>query len=366
MSNCPHTTDKRTLSEVGERFIKERIICRLQQSPCAINSLIGGLGHDAGVLNNPLSPNDQLLINTDRSGINIAYKLGLAGGECIGSFAVSHAISDIIATGGTPFAISVALLLPDSTTIVLVDEIMDGISQSCIEYGVTLTGGDTKRAESLSLVVTALGKAPISNILFRNTPREGDKLVVSGYLGSMLIGSIIHKRKHKVSKPILDTANEALIHQGPPFRLGLMMSNSHLANACTDISDGLQAACKNMLEGTCLGAEIDESLIPIHPIFTDFAESLSITPIQLSMAGGDWQFLYSISKENVSELDKISRITNTPLTVIGEITDRGQIIAKTLNSDLKKLRSIENDSFGRNNKGKSYFEFLSDPQEMFE
>jgi len=357
---------ERTLEEVGERFIKNRIISRLNDGTEATHTLLGGLGHDAGVLMNPLSPDDTLLVNTDRSGVNKAYNLGLAGGECIGDFAVSHAISDILATGGVPFAVSVALMLPGNTTIGLLDEIIDGVKQACSDYGVIITGGDTKKSETLSLVVTALGRAPVKNLLFRTTPRVGDKLVVSGSLGSMLLGSIVHKRKLQVSDPVRQLLVRALIHQRPPFRLGLAMSEACVAHACTDISDGLQGACRNMITPSGFGVEIIESQIPIHPDLQELAGSLFITPLQLSMAGGDWQFLYCIPEEHLIGLDAIAQKSETTLTVIGEIIKPQGVWAKTLSGERRKLRQIEHDSFATRSDGKSYFEFLSDPQELFE
>lgn len=366
MKNFEQQGDTRTLQAVGERFIKNRILTRLQRSSERDQALIGGLGHDAGVLRNPLKPGDSLLVNTDRSGVNKAYKLGLANGECIGDFAVSHAVSDILATGGVPFAVSVAMLLPGETTVRLVDEIVDGIQQACADFGVTITGGDTKKAEVLSLVVTALGRAPEDRLLFRNTPQVGDQLVVSGLLGSMLLGSVVHKRGLTVSESVQQIIDQALIRQRPPYRLGLAMSDARIANACTDISDGLPAACRNMVEGTDLGVELNEEQIPIHPELRDLASVLSLTPLQLSMAGGDWQFLYCLPRPKLPALGAVCESSDTALTVVGEVIDNSGIWIKTLGGDRRKVRHIEHDSFATPIDGISYFEFLSDPRELFE
>lgn len=366
MKKIEQQSDTRTLQAVGERFIKNRILARLKSSSGKNQALVGGLGHDAGVLRNPLKPEDTLLVNTDRSGVNKAYKLGLAGGECIGDFAISHAVSDILATGGVPFAVSVAMLLPGETTVGLVDEIVDGIQQACVDFGVTITGGDTKKAEVLSLVVTALGRAPEERLLFRNTPQVGDQLVVSGVLGSMLLGSIVHKRGHQVSESVQQIIDQALIRQRPPYRLGLAMSAACVANACTDISDGLPAACRNMVEGTGFGVELNEENIPIHPELRGLASTLSLTPLQLSMASGDWQFLYCVSKSALPALDAICESADTVLTVVGEVIDTRGIWVKKQEGARRKVRHIENDSFSTPVAGQSYFEFLSDSQELFE
>ena len=366
MRNSEKQVDNRALDIVGERFIKSRILERIQSFPTVTKELIGGLGHDAGILNNPLGPDDKLLINTDKSGVSKAYKLGLAGGECIGDFAVSHAVSDILASGGEPFAVSVALMLPGDTTVGLVDEILDGILQACADFNVTLTGGDTKKADTLSVVVTALGRAPSINLLYRNTPQPGDQLVVSGVLGSMLLGSAVFKRGHAISDAVRDVLVHAQICQRPPFRLALEMSRARVANACTDISDGLQAACRNMIAGSSLGVELDEIQVPVHPALKGLANTLALSPLQLSMAGGDWQFLYCVPKDNIATLGSISDRSDTSLTVIGEVIETGGVWAKTREGHMKKLRQIEHDSFLNRINGVSYFDFLSDPQELFE
>ena len=357
---------EKNLAEVGERYIKRRIIERLGRYPLILGSLLGGLGHDSGFVRAQLERDDVLLVNTDKSGPSKAFNLGLANGECIGDFAVSHAVSDILASGGRPFAISVAMLLPGQTKVRLVDQIVAGIGAACMNYEMNLAGGDTKKAESLSLIVTALGKAPEKNVLYRNAAQVGDKLVVSGYLGSVLLGSIIHKRSIAVHQSVLDVVNHSLIYQRPPYRLALEMNSQRLASSCTDISDGLPAACKNLVERNNLGVIIKEDSVPIHPSLKDVSETLGISPIQLSMAGGDWRFLYSVSEQNLEKIWSISARSQTQLTVIGEVVEQEGIWLKVQNGSMRRISDIEHDSFISYEGGKSYFEYLSDPIEIFQ
>lgn len=71
MTTPEQQRDTRTLQVVGERYIKKRIIARLQKYAETNQALLGGLGHDAGVLRNPLEADDTLLVNTDRSGVQM-------------------------------------------------------------------------------------------------------------------------------------------------------------------------------------------------------------------------------------------------------------------------------------------------------
>lgn len=357
---------QKTLSEVGERFIKKRIMERFRRHPSVLEKLHGGLGHDSGVVRTDFQKDEVLLVNTDKSGTSKAFNLGLANGECIGDFAVSHAVSDILAGGGKPFAVSVAMLLPDTTEVSLVDQIVDGIATACMEYEMVLSGGDTKKAESISLIVTALGKAREKDVLFRNGAKVGDKLVVSGDLGSFLLGSIIHKRGHEVDATILEIVNHSLIYQKPPFRLALAMNRAGIASSCTDISDGLPSACRNLVEELNLGAIIHEQNIPIHPSLKEFSKSLDISLIQLSMAGGDWRFLYCVSEENLQEMWSISASTETKLTIVGEVTNYAGVWVKARDGSERRIKDIEHDAFMLPDSKKSYFDYLSCPREILQ
>lgn len=59
--------DSRKFATVDERFVKSRILKRMHGYENFGAGLLGGLGHDAGVLRNPLEPEESLLVNTDRS-----------------------------------------------------------------------------------------------------------------------------------------------------------------------------------------------------------------------------------------------------------------------------------------------------------
>ena len=142
------------LNEIGEK----KLVNILTEAIIADTRLYGAFGHDSGILDLSVAEDEFLLVNTDRSGANVAYSLGIANGECIGDFAVSHAVSDIFASGGVPMAITIALLLPDDISVSLAKEIMVGADCAARKYGAFIASGDTKCNSKLSVVATAIGK----------------------------------------------------------------------------------------------------------------------------------------------------------------------------------------------------------------
>ena len=89
-----------------------RLIDLLPRAPF----LVGGVGNDAAALDIGLPDGKLLLVNSDRTGVNLAFQLELSSPVCIGDLAVSHAVSDIYACGGLPNAITTVLLLPADTS----------------------------------------------------------------------------------------------------------------------------------------------------------------------------------------------------------------------------------------------------------
>jgi thiamine-monophosphate kinase len=353
--------DKKTIQEVGERFIVRDITNALTVP----NILLDGFGHDAAFVDLPLASGEILVINTDRSGLNIAFQLGLAGAECVGDLGVSHAISDVVAAGGRPRAVTIALLLPPSTEVGFVRKVMEGAQRAAERYGAVVVGGDTKQNAKFAMVVTAIGTAQRDKRLRRSTARSGDAFVVTGFLGSMLLGSVAHKQRLNLTNDVQKVLDHSLINQHPPFEIGLAFSDAGVANACIDISDGLSGALYSICSASGVGAVIDEERLPINPQLIGFANSLGLRSMQLTLAGGDWQYLYAIPENKISEAQRIAEMVGTPISVIGCAVKQNMMAVRTKEGSYRHMNKIEHDSFGDKHNGMGYFETLGKPIECF-
>ncbi len=345
--------DNKKISELNEKIIVKEITELLEVD----EMLLDGFGHDSAFINTTIEEDEILLINTDRSGKNSAYGLGLANGECVGDFGVSHAISDIIASGGQPIAITIALLLPDNLTLGFIKEVMSGAQKAAKKYGAFLAAGDTKKNPKFAMVVTAIGKAHKTERLTRSGAQKDDLLVVTGNLGTMLSGKIAFKHKLNISDKAEKLFKNALIFQNPPYKLASVLAKAKLANACTDISDGLPSSIHSLCNASEVGAVIYESKVPTHKESINISNILNIRPMQLTLTGGDWQYLYSIPKKHIDEVQQIAKKVNFPISVIGKMIEENEVVIKTLENEYKLLLRIENDRFSEHT-GESFFTIL--------
>lgn len=349
------TDDHKSLDEIGEKVLVSQLIRGLRPAP----DLLDGFGHDAGFVKFTLLDNELLIVNTDRSGENIAFKLGLAGPEAIGDLAVSHAVSDIIAAGGVPKLLTVSLLLPGEKTLGYAKRLMKGIEVAANRWGIIIVSGDTKKNPSVSIVVTVIGTTTSSRRQTRSGARAGDIAVVTGSLGTMFTATLAFKSGQSIPRHLLDVFQKSLVHQHPPIDLGLAISMAEIANACTDISDGLPSSIFDMCNSSCVGIELNLDSVPIDKDVQDFASShLSINRETLVAANGDWQYLYSIPEDNMEEALSIAKIVRTPITAIGKFTVNKEVTMKDSVGLRRHLNPIQNEGFSNRN-GQSYFDMLA-------
>jgi len=330
-----------TVREAGER----RVVAEITGMMAAPSMLVDGFGHDAAFVDLHGGDDELLVLNTDRSGLNVAYDLGLAGPECIGDFGVSHAISDIVVAGGIPRAVTVALLLPADSKLGFIRGVMQGASDAAKRYGAEIVAGDTKMNPKFALIATALGTAPRGKRVLRSGARPGDTLVVTGFLGSMVLGLIAFKRKIQHGERARVIVEKAIIEQRPPFVLGRAIAEAGIPHAGTDISDGLPGAIHAICGASDCGALINEQLIPLHPDLDELILASGLSPLQLATAGGDWQFLYAVPPELLPTLNLLAASQKAKVTVIGSITENREIAIRHLDGAWHRLDRIEHDSF---------------------
>ena len=313
------------LTDIGEKKLVKELTSLYSEDP----RLIGGFGHDSAILDINLSSDEYLLMNTDRSGMNIAYKLGLSDATCVGDFAVSHAVSDIYASGGKPVAVSIALMLPPDLTVEDVKDITVGANLAAKKYGAFIASGDTKHSNKFAMVVTVIGKAKRTNILTRSGAKPGDYLVSVGSFGTMLSGLIVIKNNFKVSDEEMKSLSNAIVYQNPPYEFSNLLYDKNLADACIDNSDGLASSLYSLCRNSGVGVVIDEAKIPIENIVRNIAKQLDVNPFQLCLGSGDWQHIFSVPKQNIEDFVALAKSTKNTVAVIGMFDDSKQVSIKT-------------------------------------
>ena len=126
-----------------------------------------GLAHG---IENDAAQIDGLVVTQDALVEGVHFRFDLLSWRELGFRAAAANLSDLAASGAEPLALVVALGLPAATRVEDVVDLYEGLN----EPGVPVRGGDTTRARSVFLSVTAVGRS--ERVPGRAGARPGDHL----------------------------------------------------------------------------------------------------------------------------------------------------------------------------------------------
>ena len=229
--------------------------------------------------------------------------------ESVGYKAVAVNASDVAAMGGTPRFVLTSGGAPDPDTAL---RCFEGVAEACEKFGVYPLGGDTTRADTLTVDVAILGELATRPVL-RSGAKPGDLLVVTGELGAGAAGLLVLEQNITGYQRLV----RRYLRPEPRLEAGRVAANLG-ASAMIDLSDGLASDVRRVCDRSGMGCNVDLDLLPVEDDAKELARSLGHDPPVLAATGGeDYELLIS-APERV--LDALAQSVGVPLTVIGEVT----------------------------------------------
>lgn len=225
---------------------------------------------------------DGLVVTQDTLGEGIHFRLEWTSWRDLGYKAAAVNLSDLAALGGEPEALLVSLALPLETELADVVELYEGLA----EAGVPIAGGDTTRAEALTLTVTAVGRS--ERVPGRAGALPGDELVVTGPLGGAAAG--LHALREGL------TGFDELVERQrrPPFRLEEGRRLARVAHAMVDLSDGIAGDAARIAERSGCRIVLDPERIPRAPRIEEVAD------LPFWTLGEDYELLAALAPEDAA------------------------------------------------------------------
>src|SRR5918992_2742000 len=206
---------------------------------------------------------DGLVVTQDALVEGVHFRLDWLSWRDLGWRAAAVNLSDLAASGATPEALIVTLGAPVDTELDDVLELYEGIA----EVGVPVRGGDTTRADRVTLSVTALGRS--ARVPGRGGARPGDTLVVTGALGAA--GAAFRRGAYV----------------RPPLRLDQGRALAEHAHALLDISDGLAVDAQHIATRSGVRCVLDLQRVPL-------AEGAELDDLSF---GEDFELLAAVDRE---------------------------------------------------------------------
>jgi len=196
--------------------------------------LAQGIEHDAAQVGG-------LVVTQDALVEGVHFRFDLLSWRELGFRAAAANLSDLAASGAEPLALIVALGVPGAARVQDVVELYEGLG----EPGVPVRGGDTTRARTVFVSVTALGRA--DRVPGRAGARQGDLVVLTGSLGAA--GAAF--REGRLARP--------------PLRLEEGRRLASVATAMIDVSDGLATDAAHIARRSGCRVAIELEHVPLAP-----------------------------------------------------------------------------------------------------
>ena len=124
------------------------------------------------------------------------------------------------------------------------------------------------------------------------------------------------------------------------------LKNLWSANSSIDISDGLFADLKKLINKQKLGFNINADCIPISKNLTIYLKKNNKKYLNFISKGDDYQILFTSSKKNRSYIKNLSKRINQKITLIGTITN--QYKQRCINKQGKLLKSLNYEGYFHN------------------
>jgi thiamine-monophosphate kinase len=216
-----------------------------------------GIGDDGAVVG---APSGSVVAAVDLLLEGRHFRRDWSSAYDIGVKAAARSLADIAAMGAVNTALLVALAVPGELPASWPLELADGLASEAARAGAGIVGGDTARADSVLLSVTALGDLAGRRPVLRSGARPGDVIAVAGPLGRSAAGLALLSAGVAVDAAPEAVAGLIAAHRrpSPPYPAGPEAAALG-ATAMIDVSDGLLADLGHVADASAVALDLDSS-----------------------------------------------------------------------------------------------------------
>ena len=259
------------------------------------------------------SKNKNLLVNTDALVENIHFNDDTISALDTGWKAVASNVSDLISSGCNKIiGVNIGLIIPPKTDWIWIKDLYTGIKLSLEHFGGVILGGDCSMGKEKVISITMIGTQGKIK-LRRNACRPEEIILTTGIHGLSKLGFMIKSKNDfdnniSLTQSLINKSLKQFCQPKPKttFLKKLLKTRSNKKYnqvGCTDSSDGLFQALKDLsIESNCK-AIIDYQKIPKHPNWPKEDE----WDEHYFFGGEDYELVFSLPKKwanNLLHLDK--------------------------------------------------------------
>lgn len=228
-------------------------------------------------------PAGRICLTTDAF---VVQPLVFPGGD-IGRLAVCGTVNDLAMMGGTPLALSLAMVLEEGLPIAMLDAVLRSVAAAAREAGVAVATGDTKVIErggsnEPGMTITTAGVGAVADDVDLRAARvvPGDVVIVSGRIAE-------HGLAVMSAREGLAFETELLSDVAPLNGLvaDLLAAEVDVKFLRDPTRGGVAGLLADLAEDAGCTIEAEEEAIPISPVALNTAEMLGLDPLTVANEG---------------------------------------------------------------------------------
>ncbi|RZS65996.1 thiamine-phosphate kinase [Agromyces ramosus] len=260
MERAAHPGDP-TIAELGESAVLGRILPRLAPGDAALL----GAGDDAAVV---AAADGRFVVTTDLLVHGPDFRLAWSTPFDLGWKAAATNLTDVAAMGARPTALVVAIAVPPTMPVTVLEGIADGLREglAALAPGAGVVGGDLSASTVLTIAVTAFGDLEGRAPVLRSGAVPGDVVAHAGARGDAARGLalLFDAGTDAAGEPDPVRAADvraqyprlvgAQLAPQPPVSAGVAAARAG-ATAMLDVSDGLARDARRIAEAS--GVDLD-------------------------------------------------------------------------------------------------------------
>jgi thiamine-monophosphate kinase len=268
------------MADRSEALTEAQVIAQLREIFASPDPRIEvGIGDDAAVVAGDV----RQVMTTDMAVEGVHFRTDWSTGFEIGRKVTAANAADILAMGGVPDYLLVAIALTGSESMEWISDLARGIKFEADLAGLQVIGGDISRSEKVIISMTAVGHC--AKPVLRSGAKPGDGIYLSSLTGWSAAGLAILKSKVLANSDVMEKA--LCEFKSPTIDYGFDVTG---ASSLCDVSDALAIQASQIANSSKVALKFDLSKIEASSEFLELetlARELDIDVWHWIFAGGE-------------------------------------------------------------------------------
>lgn len=308
--------------KVSESVLKRSILRQIKTTRKEVLSG-AGVGYDCAIF--AFSDKEAIASCMQEAAVRVEaarYDTAMVSGRMSMSQLLYKCANNLAASGATPVAVMITLLLPEAIAEPEIKQLMQEAEKICAELSIQITGGQSRVDSAVSspfAIVTGYGRLQGKEAHTVQLAKPGQDVVISKWIG--LEGTAILAKAYR--EKLLDRYPAYLVDEAETFDRYLSIlpeaATAMKSGVCAmhDGSEGgIFATLWELAEGAGVGLTIDLKKLPIRQETVEVCECCNENPYELK-AGG---CLVMTSEDGLGLVTAL-QAEGIPAVVVGKVTD---------------------------------------------